>query len=65
MRWVGHVTRLRERRGACRVLVGTLKERDYLEDPGEDGRIILKWICGILWVFPQIFRKWDWERGLD
>jgi hypothetical protein len=26
-----------------------LRERDYLEDPGADGRIILRWI----------FRKWD------
>jgi hypothetical protein len=27
---------------------GNLRERDHLVDPGEDGRIILKWI----------FRKW-------
>ena len=32
---------------------GTLKDRNHLEDPGEDGRIILKWI----------FRKWD--GGVD
>jgi hypothetical protein len=28
---------------------GILKERDHLEDPGADGRII----------FRRIFRKWD------
>jgi len=27
---------------------GNLRERDYLVEPGEDGRIILRWI----------FRKW-------
>jgi hypothetical protein len=33
---------------------GNLREREYLEDPGVDGRIILRWI----------FRKWDGECGL-
>jgi hypothetical protein len=28
---------------------GKMRERDHLEDPGVDGRIILRWI----------FRKWD------
>jgi len=34
---------------------GNLRERDYLADPGLDGRIILKWN----------FIKWDGENGLD
>jgi len=34
---------------------GNLRERDHLEDPDVDGRIILRWI----------FRKWDVEYGLD
>ena len=46
---MGHVAGMGERRGAYRVLVGNLRERDHLEDPGAGGRIILKWI----------FRKWD------
>ena len=28
---------------------GILRERDHLEDPGADGRVIFRWI----------FRKWD------
>jgi hypothetical protein len=34
-----------ERRGAYRILVGTLREGNHLGDPGVDVRIILKWIC--------------------
>jgi len=49
MRGAGHVARMEERTGVYRILVGKLKERDHLEDPGVDGRIILRWI----------FRKWD------
>jgi hypothetical protein len=32
-----------------------MRERDHLEDPGVDGRIILRWI----------FRKWDVGYGLN
>jgi hypothetical protein len=49
MRWAGHVARMEERRGVYRVLVGNLREIDHLEDPGVDGRIILR----------RIFSKWD------
>ena len=37
------------RRVVYRVLVEKLREKDHLEDPGLDGRIILRWI----------FRKFD------
>jgi hypothetical protein len=33
-----------ERREAYRVLEGNVREGDHLEDPGVDGRIILKLI---------------------
>jgi len=44
VRWAGHVARMGERRGACRIFV-----REHLEDLDEDGSIILNWN----------FKKWD------
>jgi hypothetical protein len=44
MRWAGHVARMGEGRDAYRVLVGRPEGRSHLEDPGVDGRIILKWM---------------------
>jgi len=44
MRWAGHVAPMGERRSVYRVLVGNLRERDNLGDPGVDRRIILRWI---------------------
>jgi len=41
----------RDRRGACRGLVGKHEGRDHLEELGISGRIILKWIV----------KKWDGE----
>jgi hypothetical protein len=38
-----------ERRNAYRVLVGRTEGKNYLEDTGVDGRVILEWI----------FKKWD------
>jgi len=46
---------LRERRGVYRVLVGKLRDRDHLGDPGLDEGIIVRWI----------FRNWDVRYGLD
>jgi len=36
------VTLVRDRRGACKVFVGKVRERDHLGDLGIGGRIILK-----------------------
>jgi hypothetical protein len=44
-----------ERRDAYRALVGNLSEGDHLEDPGVDGRKILKWTC----------ERLDGGHGLD
>ena len=46
---------MEERRGAFRVLVGNVMERDHLEEIGVDWNIILKWI----------FQEWGCGDGLD
>ena len=53
MVWAGHVARMGERRGVHRVLVGDLRGREHLEDPGIDGRIILTWM------------SLKWDGGMD
>jgi hypothetical protein len=48
------VVRTRDKRGAYRVWWGNMREGDYLEDLGVDGRVILKWI----------FKKWNGEARI-
>jgi len=48
MRWAGHVSRMGERRGVYRVLVGKPEGKRPLGRPKHRWRIILRWI----------FRKW-------
>ena len=54
MRWLEHVACV----GIIEVYAGfwwgNLTEKDHLEEPGLNGRIILRWI----------FRKWDMGNGL-
>jgi hypothetical protein len=51
MRLVVHVAGMGREEAYTRFWWGNLRERDRLEDPGVDGRIILRWIL----------RKWDVE----
>ena len=63
MRWAGHVARMRERRDVCGFLWGNLRERNHLEDPDVDGRIILRWIFG---KWEGVEFGWSWLRiGAD
>jgi hypothetical protein len=48
MRWAGHVVRMGRGEACTGFWWGNLRERDNWEDPGVDGRIILR----------RIFRKW-------
>jgi hypothetical protein len=41
MRWVGHVARIERKEVYTGFWWGIWMERDHLEDPGLDGRIIL------------------------
>ena len=41
-----------------------LRERDHLEDPGIDGRIILRWILGKLMDFIDLAQESDRLRVL-
>jgi hypothetical protein len=42
MRWTGHVARMGTEEAYTGIWWENLKERDYLEDPGLDGRIIVR-----------------------
>jgi hypothetical protein len=49
-RWVGHISRVGERKVAYRFLMGKPEGKSHLVDPGVNGRIILRWIS-IIWMW--------------
>jgi hypothetical protein len=49
IRWAGHAARMERREVHTKFWWGNLREGDHLENPGLDGRMILK----------LIFEKWD------
>ena len=49
MRWAGYVERMGESSGVG-FWCGNLRERDHLEHPGVDGRIILRWIYIYIYI---------------
>jgi hypothetical protein len=44
LRWTWHVARMGPLGHSCYMPLGDLREGNHLEDPGVDGRMILKWI---------------------
>jgi hypothetical protein len=55
MRWVGHVAYIGNGEMHTGFWWGNLREGYHLDDPGADGRIMLKWTC----------KKLDGGHGLD
>ena len=54
MSWAGHVARMGGEKSRIQGFDGETEGKRPFEDPGLDGRIILRWI----------FRKWD-VLGMD
>jgi len=55
MGWAGHVARMRDSIGATGFWWANRREKDHLEDPGVDGRLIFRWILrkcnvGMDWI---------------
>jgi hypothetical protein len=65
MRWEGAIARVGREEACTGFWWGSLKERDYLEGPGIDCRIILRWMLekwggGMAWIdLPQDRDRWQ------